>query len=38
MENKNSFEKLHAWKEAHKLVIAIYKVTKSFQMRKSLDL
>ncbi|MEK7472773.1 MAG: four helix bundle protein [Patescibacteria group bacterium] len=30
MENKNSFEKLDAWKEAHKLVIAIYKVTKKF--------
>lgn len=27
---ENTFEKLEAWKEAHKLVVAIYKVTKKF--------
>lgn len=25
-----SFENLHAWKEAHKLVLMVYKETKSF--------
>lgn len=29
-ENKNRFENLETWKEAHKLVVDIYKTTKKF--------
>lgn len=35
---KNKFENLDAWKEAHKLVIMIYKITKSFPVEEKFRL
>ena len=37
-EKIKSFTDLIAWKEAHNVVLAIYKITKEFPERKCLDL
>ena len=39
MENKiHNFRDLHAWQEAHKLVLLIYKITKSFPLEERFSL